>query len=449
VRLSLRLRIAALATICIYALLVFTAALLVAHNFGLFLACIPTAALLAYGAWLGFTGLRKRAMIGVGLVILSFAALVVEFGYFLRGRDDWRAVLMVLVLSVLYVVLIGFLRREYWREMRRSNESTKTTAQFHNPFLIINPKAGNGRAVKAHLDEQAKKQGITVIFTKKGDDLESVARRAVRRGADVLGVSGGDGSLGAVAKVAIEQQLPIVVLPGGTRCHFARDLGLDPKRITDALAGFHGVERLVDTADINGRIFLNNASFGLYADIVDSPGYREHKVQASRNVLRSIVNGTKDTYDLRFRRDKFQVDKAVQVLVGVNSYETFNVFELGHRERLDEGVLQVTAITQLNDETMRELLSTISIDKLGKTDAYPNIFQWTRKSFSITNSTGRIVAGVDGEREEYATPVTIRVKPLALHIFVPAEGLRNRPKNPFSLFVIHRIWEGMMPTSKI
>jgi diacylglycerol kinase family enzyme len=346
------------------------------------------------------------------------------------------------------VMLVGILRRDYWREMRRRNELTAKMAHFQNPFLIINPVAGNGRAVKAHIDELAKKQGIMVIFTRKGDDLESVARRAVRKGADVLGVSGGDGSLGAVAKVAIEQHLPVVVLPGGTRCHFARDLGLAPKRITDALEGFHGVERVVDVADIDGRIFLNNASFGLYADIVDSPGYREHKVQASRNVLRSLVNGRKDVYDLHFRRGKLRVCKAVQVLVGVNSYETFNVFELGHRERLDGGVLQITAITRLNDETMRKLLSTMGIDRLEKNDTYSDIFQWTSKSFSITNSTGRIVAGIDGEREEYVTPVTIRIKPLALRIFVPAEGLRNRPKNPFSMFVVRRIWAIVIPTPK-
>src|SRR5690606_33418510 len=106
---------------------------------------------------------------------------------------------------------------------------------------------------------------------------QKLARQAIQDGADVLGISGGDGSIGAVAKVAMEYDVPLVVLPGGTRCHFARDLGLDPRYLVDGLDGFKGVERRIDVGDINGRVFLNNISLGAYADIVDHKEYREQK----------------------------------------------------------------------------------------------------------------------------------------------------------------------------
>jgi len=446
--LSLGWRLGALATVFVYVLLVFVTVSLVAHSLGLVLIFVPTAAVLAYAVWLSFTGTPLRARIGALLMIISLAALTLEAVYFLRDKSDRRAVLVILALSALYMALAGTLHQRYWRKVRRTNELTKTTAQFQKPFLIINPKSGNGRAMKAHIDVLAEKQGITVLFTKKGEDVQEVAKRAVNEGADVLGVSGGDGSLGAVAKVAIDRHLPVVILPGGTRCHFARDLGLEPKRIADALAGFHGVERLVDVADINGRVFLNNASFGLYADIVDTPGYREHKMQVSRDVLRAIVSGSKGLYDLHFKHGALRVQEAVQILVGVNLYDTFDVFELGHRERLDAGMLQITAVTQLNDTTMRELLSSISTDKIGKYEKFQDVFQWVDKSFSVTNSSGKIVAGVDGEREEYTTPLTIRIKPLALRIFVPAEGVRNRPRNPFSPSVVRRIGDSATLVSR-
>jgi diacylglycerol kinase family enzyme len=442
-RLSTGWRIVAFVTISVYILLIVSMIRLVVSHLGLILAFIPTALLLSYALWLQFSGTRRRAKVGVALLVISVAAVVAEFGYYLRTKDDLWAEIAVLVLLFIYVTLTRVVRERYWREVRGENESSRKTAQFHKPFLIINPKSGNGRADKAHVDELAAKKGITVLFTKKGEDVQVVANHAVSKGADVLGISGGDGSLGAVAKVAIEQQLPMVVLPGGTRCHFARDIGLEPKRITDALAGFHGVERLVDIADINGRVFLNNASFGLYADIVDTPGYREHKMRVSQNILRAIVSGTKELYDLHFKHGSLRVRKAVQVFVGVNSYDTFDLFELGHREKLNGGMLQITAVTRLNDSTVSELLRAVSIDQLGKHEKLKDVFQWVGKSFRITNYSRKIVAGVDGEREEYSTPVTIRIRPQELRLYVPAEGLRGRPKNPYSLINVIRVGRGV------
>src|SRR5204862_350910 len=106
---------------------------------------------------------------------------------------------------------------------------------------------------------------------RKGEDPAAVARKAE---ADALGMAGGDGSLAAVAGVAMERGLPFVCVPFGTRNHFARDVGLDRDDPLAALAGFDDrVERAIDVGRANERLFLNNVSLGVYARLVHR---REH-----------------------------------------------------------------------------------------------------------------------------------------------------------------------------
>src|SRR5260370_2234593 len=102
-------------------------------------------------------------------------------------------------------------------------------------------------------------------------DVAPVARQAVARGADLLGVAGGDGTQALVAGVAAEHDIPFLVITAGTRNHFALDLGLDredPAACLDALAD--GVDLCVDLGSIGGQIFVNNASFGAYAPVVQT-----------------------------------------------------------------------------------------------------------------------------------------------------------------------------------
>src|SRR5207244_7920258 len=100
---------------------------------------------------------------------------------------------------------------------------------------------------------------------RRGEDAVALAQAA---DAAALGVAGGDGSLAAVAAVAIERDLPFVCIPAGTRNHFARDLGLDRDDPLAALAAFSGPERRIDVGRAGDRLFLNNVSLGLYARLV-------------------------------------------------------------------------------------------------------------------------------------------------------------------------------------
>src|SRR6266705_3289842 len=125
-----------------------------------------------------------------------------------------------------------------------------------NPVLIVNPRSGDGKAARYNLAAQCRARGIEPIVFEPGDD----------------------GSQAAVAAVAAEHDLPFVCVPAGTRNHFALDLGIDRHDVVGALDAFtEGYERSVDLARVNGRVFVNNVSFGVYAAIVQSGDYREAK----------------------------------------------------------------------------------------------------------------------------------------------------------------------------
>ena|SRR5215203_449973 len=119
--------------------------------------------------------------------------------------------------------------------------------------LILNPAAGGAVAIREGLARAARKHGILVRVVERGQDARQAAQAAVEEGARTLAVAGGDGSVAAVAGVAMEHDLPLVVVPVGTLNHFARALGLDLARPLDAfnaIASAH--ERSMDVGRING-----------------------------------------------------------------------------------------------------------------------------------------------------------------------------------------------------
>jgi diacylglycerol kinase family enzyme len=140
--------------------------------------------------------------------------------------------------------------------------------------LFVNSRSGDGKATRARLAGRARQKRIETVILAPGQDLAALAGEAVTRGADALGMAGGDGSLAVVAAVAAAHGIPFVCVPAGTRNHFALDVGVDRQDLIGALAAFtEGVERQVDMAEVNGRVFLNNVSLGIYGDAVRSPAY--------------------------------------------------------------------------------------------------------------------------------------------------------------------------------
>jgi diacylglycerol kinase family enzyme len=277
--------------------------------------------------------------------------------------------------------------------------------------LLVNPRSGNGKAARAGLAEAARELGVEVHLLQAGDDPGALARAAVAGGADAVGVAGGDGSLGLVAAVAVERDVPFVCVPAGTRNHFAGDLGLDRGDPVRALAAFRGPERRVDVGVVGDRVFVNNVSLGAYADLVADPRYRAGKLATAHAVLPASLRGERALLrvDLGGAGGREHPDVLV-LLVACNRYELNGV-----RERLDGGELQVSALPARTGAALAGL-ATRTLARGGRA---PGWAQWTTTTLRVEAPLAELPAGIDGEAATLATPLEFRVLPQALRVLVP------------------------------
>jgi diacylglycerol kinase family enzyme len=282
----------------------------------------------------------------------------------------------------------------------------------------MNPKSGGGKAEKCGLEEECRARGIEPVVLRPGDDLLKLARDAVARGADVIGMAGGDGSQALVASVAAAHDIPHVCVPAGTRNHFALDLGLDRDDVVGALGAFEeGVERRVDLAEVNGRVFVNNASMGLYAKIVQSPGYREAKVKTAAALLPDMIGPDAAPFDLRFAGpDGSTLPSAHLVLVSNNPYQLDHIGGRGTRARMDLGTLGLVAARIAGP---REAVTFVGLEAAGRIRSFEGWLEWEAPQFRV-DSGGPVEIGIDGEALVIDPPLVFRTRPGALRVRIPA-----------------------------
>jgi diacylglycerol kinase family enzyme len=303
-------------------------------------------------------------------------------------------------------------------------------AKGTSAYLILNPAAGSAPALTASLTRAARKRGIRARVLEPGEDARHAAFEAADDGADSLVVAGGDGTVAAAAGVAVERNLPLVVVPTGTLNHFARDLGLDlarPLTALDALASSNH-ERRVDVGRINGRYFINNVSLGLYAEMLADPGYRQDKLGVAQAKLQAAFSDPKLRRALRITPpEEAPLDSVVAVVVSNNPYEFARWNRLGQRHRLDTGILQISVI---DAGTFDELERLIAGTLLGAIEFRPAFRHWTSERLE-TGVLGEVVrAGVDGEPVALETPLRFSVDPGALRVIVPERSPVSRQTPP-------------------
>jgi diacylglycerol kinase family enzyme len=219
------------------------------------------------------------------------------------------------------------------------------------PVLFINPRSGDGKAARAGLAERAREKGIEAVILAAGQDLAALAGEAAAAGADALGMAGGDGSLAVVAAVAAAHGIPFVCVPAGTRNHFALDVGVDRHDVTGALDAFTGgVERQIDTAEVNGRLFLNNVSLGIYGDAVRSPAYRDAKVRTLLETAAEVMGPGAEAPALDVADDLGREHRhPAIVLVSNNPYALDRPLVRGTRPALDSGRLGIVVLDARGD----------------------------------------------------------------------------------------------------
>lgn len=381
-----------------------------------------------------FAGVRSLVLLALGVVGLGIAAAGLWWALTHRGAGRIAGILVaalalvgvvvvyiganffwVLVLSVVLWALAGVLARTALRGSEAGMREFEAPPP-ERPFVIMNPRSGGGKVGQFGLAAKAEALGAKVALLEGPEEVDVVAlaRTAVAGGADLLGVAGGDGTQALVAGIAAERRIPFLVISAGTRNHFALDLGLDrddPSTCLDALSD--GVELHIDMGEVNRRPFVNNASFGAYAEVVQSPEYREDKAQTTLRRLPDLLLGHAGAR-LSARAGQVGIEAPQAVLVSNNPYGTSDPAGMGRRSRLDLGTLGVFGLRVDNAIQAAGLLRGAASGGVTITSA---------QEVTVTADAAEIPVGVDGEALMLRTPVRCVSRAGALRVRVP----RNRP----------------------
>ena len=374
------------------------------------------------GCW--YVMLRRGAVHTVAALSLPLGFALLIAGIVFADTSIAR-VIAVLVLAAVSVASARFALHRSIRAMRRVALTQTAVPAALRPTLIINPESGGGKAEKFGLVAACRQRGIEPIELQLGDDLIELAEQAVARGADAIGMAGGDGSQALVASVAARHDIPHVVVPAGTRNHFALDLGLDRSDVVGALDAFHdGIEHRIDLATVNDRVFVNNASVGLYAKIVQSPDYRDAKRKTTAELLPALLGPDATPMDLRFTGpDGTPQSTAMIILISNNAYELHRLAGGGTRERIDLGVLGIVAA---RISSAAELARFVALEAAGQPHRFSGWLEWSAPRFRI-DSDAPVEIGVDGEALTLDPPLVFGIEPLALRVRVPRRAIGRSP----------------------
>jgi diacylglycerol kinase family enzyme len=374
----------------------------------------------AAAGWYGLVRRGPARVVGFGLAAAALAgglALIVLGGWLVADA---------LILACLTLGLAAA-RRAF-----ASSVDLPEAAPPRRAVLIFNPKSGGGKAERFNLAAEARKRNIEPVELRRGDDLETLVREAVGRGADGLAMAGGDGSQAIVAGIAAELDIPFACVPAGTRNHFALDLGVDRDDVVGALDAFvDGGERRVDLAQVNGRVFVNNVELGVYGKAVQRDTYRDAKLRTLLDTVPDVLGPRGEPLDLNWTGPKGDRHRTGAILVSNNSYQLGRPLEPQTRPRLDAGLL---GIAVLDPPTKPE----------GSGPGRVSLRQWSTPAFQV-DSGGPVSAGMDGEAVVIDPPLLFRSLPGALRVRVA----RAHPGASPSARMPDGLWEGLLELLRI
>jgi diacylglycerol kinase family enzyme len=353
------------------------------------LACLAVGALLACFGILRRGAVRALSLIGAALALGGAVALFIDSG------EPLAPLLVVAGLAL----AIAAARAAFVVHVR-----LPAAPRPRRPVLFYNPRSGGGKAERFSLPEQARERGIESIELSPGTDLRDLVRDAVAGGADALAMAGGDGSQAIVAAFAAERGLPYACIPAGTRNHFALDLGVDRDDVVGALDAFVDAgERSVDLAEVNGRVFVNNVSLGLYAEAVQRAGYREAKLRTLLDTAPDVLGPGRSLSLSWDGPDGGEEREAAAILVSNNRYRLGRAVGSGTRPRIDDGLLGITVVAPPPERGDGQRLP-----------ARP-WREWSARAFEI-RAQDPVPAGIDGEALTLDPPLRFVIRPGALRV---------------------------------
>lgn len=419
---SARRRALAVASLACGALLVVAVAAIAARNLGFLALSLLGVAIAVAGGWWVATERMPRRLVGVVGLLVGFVVIAAALVLGPAPASE-QPLLRIVIVGGLLAATVGLARAALVRDLdeRDARQPSAVTPPQH-PVLLCNPWSGGGKVETFGLVALAESLGVEVVMLAEGLDLEQLARDAVARGADCLGMAGGDGSQALVASIAIEHDLPFVLVSAGTRNHFALDLGIDRDDPRLSVYAFRdAIERRIDYARVGDRLFVNNVSLGIYATIVQQEGYREAKAETTKALLPEMLGGRTEPFDLQFTEpDGTEVDGAFLIQVSNNPYVLGATLDASQRRRLDAGTLGVVAVTAA---TGAEAASVVALSALGQRRRSRHWHEFVTERFEVRSRSGTAFVGVDGEALELATPLTFTIHPRGLRLLVPEGNL--------------------------
>jgi diacylglycerol kinase family enzyme len=292
--------------------------------------------------------------------------------------------------------------------------------------VILNPMAGtvtSTTVLRQRLVELFGQHRLEprIVCATTGDDLPDLARRAVHQGSQTIVAGGGDGTVSAVASVLAHMEGTLGIIPLGTLNHFAKDVGvpLDLAGAVRTICAGHTVR--VDVGDVNGRLFVNNSSLGLYPRIVrDRERQQQHQGYGKWTALARAT--LRVLYDYPFLRLHLCFDgrtvarRTPFVLIGNNEYE-LGIPNSGSRPRLDAGRLSLCLAPPVG----RLGLVRGTVRLLAGRPRRPEDFCFfTAREIVISARRRRLRVATDGEVTTLQTPLHYRICPGALRVLAPA-----------------------------
>ena len=385
------------------------------------LASAPLLALAVFAMWYALTRTGWRRSVGAALGVAALIGIVI-----VAALGDRTSFVLAVVGVALLVVAAALGRWALGRDVRTLKAEPTAGAPVPpalRPVLLINPRSGGGKAERVGLVGACIQRDIEPVVLSPGDELRELALGAIERGADVIGMAGGDGSQAIVASVAAARDVGMVVVPAGTRNHLALDLGLDRNDLIGALEAFGAaVERRIDLGEVNGRVFVNNVSLGLYASIVRSPEYRDAKIDTTLATLPSVLGPGSAPFDLSFvGPDGTRHDGADVVQVSNNPYGRTPL--IPSRPRLDTDRLGVITLEIDDDRGAARFLSALAE---GHPERYTGFAAWTPATFEVYSSTA-VDVGLDGESLAIEPPLSFSIHHEALRVRLPLHAIGESP----------------------
>ena len=293
-------------------------------------------------------------------------------------------------------------------------------------IVLLNARAGAmagsdpERAIRERFETRGVHADVRVL--KQGEDIVRAAKRAIADKAQVIVAGGGDGTLNAVAGAIVGSAATFGVLPLGTLNHFAKDMGIpiDIDEAVDTVCTGRVVQ--VDVGRVNGHLFLNNSSLGLYPQVVRQRDELTQRLGRSKwaafiwaawTVLRRHP-----FVEVRLNVEgKLLAFRTPLVFIGNNSYELEGL-DLGSRRCLDAGQLSIYVVAR--DERFGLILLAARA-LLGRLRQAKDFEAFCVSHAEVQTRRGGVMVATDGEVNLLQSPLVYQVEPQALPVLVPAE----------------------------